>query len=189
MFIVIKKVYLQFKNKVMNNFSKGNNKVFQNIQKRKLYYPILREPEYYENLEIERARVKYRYAAKRWFGLKGFSLYENFLKQGIAVRYVNVDFLECECYAPDPEYDDCSIYFIITEDELERIVKGRRDLYDFLTSAGVTMVNFILMEMPEKLFHLCQYYDIIELLGLDDDIEAIPREELILKFKCDNKRK
>ena len=55
--------------------------------------------------------------------------------------------------------------------------------------AGVSLVNFILMEMPDKIYYLSQFYDFIELLGLDEDIEATPREEISIKIKNDNKRK
>ena len=178
----------KLKKRSMGDFSKGNDRIFKRMGHKDRGSSSLKNSDEYDPT-IERARVKYRYATKRWFGVKGWSVYESLMEFGVAVRYVNVDFLECECYAPDPEYDDCCIYFVITEDELERIVKGRRDLHDFLTMAGVTLVNFILMEMPDKIYYLSQFYDFIELLGLDEDIEATPREEISIKIKSDNKRK
>ena len=50
-------------------------------------------------------------------------------------------------------------------------------------------IFWILMEMPDKIYSLSQFYDFIELLGLDEDIEANPREEISNKIKSDNKRK
>ena len=47
----------------------------------------------------------------KWFGLKGLSAKDSLAQYGIAVRKMGVDY---ECYAPDPDEDDCSIYFTTT---------------------------------------------------------------------------
>ena len=37
--------------------------------------------------------------------------------------------------------------------------------------------------MPDNIFSLSQFYDFIELLGLDEDIEATPREEISIPLQ------
>ncbi len=56
----------------------------------------------------------------KWFGLKGMTAKESLEQYGIAARCLSVGG-EYECYAPDPDEEDCSIYFVTTESYLSLI--------------------------------------------------------------------
>lgn len=133
---------------------------------------------------------KMRYAhGYKWFGIDGLPAITSIRRFRIAVKCKNLTYFEYECYAPDPEYDDCCIHFSFMEDDLDKIIKHRADLVDFLASCSLSLVEFMLSEIEDKLLYISQFYDIIELLGLDEDTEAIFARDLIFHDeKCYNIR-
>ena len=121
-----------------------------------------------------------------WFGLDIFDAIESIEKFRIAALCLSLEDLKFKCYAPDPEYDDCCICFIATEEELEIAIKRSPQLRDFLAQAGTTLVDFSLAEITDKLFYLTNFFDIIELLGLgEEESEAILIEDVIEEIEED----
>ena len=114
-----------------------------------------------------------------WFGLCP-NVIDSVKQFRIAAKCVNLPEFRYQCYAPDPEYDDCCIYFEITDEIIEKLVKSSPQLKDFLLQSHITLVDFELMEITDKLHYLSNFFDIIDLLGLSvDESEAIPIDLVI----------
>lgn len=114
-----------------------------------------------------------------WFGLFGLTAKESLIEYGIAARCIDLEKYEFECYAPDPDEDDCSIYFITTEDYIEERLRKHRELSTFLIQNNLSMKQFRLMEITEMIYVTALHFDLIDLLGLDID-ETFIRTELSL---------
>ncbi len=127
------------------------------------------------------ARETVRYAhGYKWFGVANLNVEVSLDSFGIACKCINLEDFKYECYAPDPEFEDCCINFTTTEEYIEETLVRNDQLSDFLVKSGISMVDFKLIEITEKLYYLCDYYDIIEFLGLGE-IDAIPKEDINLE--------
>ena len=123
-------------------------------------------------------RYSYDY---EWVGMELGDAYESLLEYGFAIKCLDLVELKWECYLPDPEYDDCSIHLIITEDEVNSLIRKSKDLLEFLSSFDITMMDFSSLEMVNKLMYVCDFFNIVELFDLrGKDAEAIPIDEIKL---------
>ncbi len=126
------------------------------------------------------ARQIVRYAhGYKWFGEEGMSAQESLENDGIACKCIDLEEFKYECYAPDPEFDDCCVHFITTEGYIEESLTKNENLADFLIKSRISMVEFKLMDIIYKLWYICRYYDIVEFLELGN-IDAIPIEDIVL---------
>ncbi len=114
----------------------------------------------------------------KWFGLCGTAM-DSIKKYGIAARCLDLEKFEYECYAPDPDEDDCSIYFITTEGYIEEKVRKHPQLSAFLIQQRLSIKEFFLMEITEKIYFVCQFFDIIELFGIKTE-ETFERNSIEL---------
>lgn len=105
----------------------------------------------------------------KWFGLYGLKAKDSLSQYGIAARCLDLEKFEYECYAPDPDEDDCSIYFITTEDYIEEHLQKSPQLSLFFKDTNVSLREFKLMEITDKLHLICNNFDIIKFLELDID--------------------
>ena len=115
----------------------------------------------------------------KWFGLYGLKAKDSLSQYGIAARCLDLEKFEYECYAPDPDEDDCSIYFITTEDYIEEHLQKSPQLFLFFKDTNVSLREFKLMEITDKLHLICNNFDIINFLELDID-ECFERDSIIL---------
>ncbi|WP_028907812.1 hypothetical protein [Xylanibacter ruminicola] len=104
----------------------------------------------------------------RWFGLKGFTAKESLLGYGIAAKCKNFKDFEYVCYAPDPDDDNFCIRFVISEIQLIQAVRAQKDLAEFLLEFGFFFDDFAQMIITNKLYYVCQRYDVIALLFLNN---------------------
>ncbi len=104
----------------------------------------------------------------RWFGLWGCSAKESILSYGIAAKCKNFKDFEYECYVPDPDDDEYCIKFIVSEIQLIQAVRAQKDLAEFLLEFGFFFEDFAKMNIAEKFYFVCQRYDVIALLFLND---------------------
>lgn len=114
----------------------------------------------------------------KWFGLWG-TAEDSLKKYGIAARCIDLERFEYECYAPDPDEDDCSIYFVTTEGYMEEKVRKSPLLSSFLIRLNISMKEFLLMEITDKVYAVCHFFDIIDLLDLQID-ETFERDSIEL---------
>lgn len=120
-----------------------------------------------------------------WYGRNGMTATESVSNYGIAVRCIpskgislkNSDY---DCYVPDPDDDDCCIRFRVSNDLLIQAVRSQIDLAYFLRDNGFFFSDFIAMDISDKLYYACNYYDVIPLLGLTDPLTYF-REDIQLK--------
>ena len=119
----------------------------------------------------------------KWFGLKGLSAKDSLAQYGIAVRKMGVDY---ECYAPDPDEDDCSIYFTTTGRYIDYYLQNSPQLAKFMYEKRITLNDFKLLGIPEKINLLCDFFNIIDLLELSVD-ETYERNTIVLDDTDDAK--
>lgn len=124
---------------------------------------------------------------KRWFGIKGYTVKESLHDFGICARVKDFDFLEYECYVPaDEEFEKFVVHCVLTEDHVNETIKNRSDLTDFLKFTGISFMDFTLhMEITTKLYYMAKFYDICEILGIEND-EAIHVDDLKLSYAIKN---
>lgn len=132
---------------------------------------------YLDNLPDKVVRYAYDY---KWFGVFGLTAKESLKEYGIAARCINLEKFEYECYAPDPDEEDCSIYFITTEGDIEEQLRKHRGLSTFLLQHNLYWKQFLLMDITEKIYVTSLHFDLIDLLGLDVD-ETFVRSEIELE--------
>lgn len=120
----------------------------------------------------------------KWFGIKNQIAEKSLFQYGIAARCLDLEKFEYECYAPDPDEDNCSIYFITTEDYIEEHLEESSQLPSFTKETNVSLREFKLMEITDKLLLICDYFDVIDFLELDID-ECIETDSIILDNKND----
>lgn len=112
----------------------------------------------------------------KWFGLKGLNAKDSLAQYGIAARYLGGEY---ECYAPDPEEDDCSIYFKTTGVYIDYFLQNSPQLAKFMYEKRITLNDFKLLGIPEKIHLLCDFFNIIDLLELNID-ECYERDTIEL---------
>lgn len=112
----------------------------------------------------------------KWFGLKGLNAKDSLAQYGIAARSIGAEY---ECYAPDPDEEDCSIYFVTAEYDIVEHLQNSSQLAKFIYEKGVTLSDFKLLEITEKLYLLCDFFNIIDFLELNID-ECYEREMIDL---------
>ena len=112
----------------------------------------------------------------KWYGLKGLSAEDSLAQYGIAVRKMGSEY---ECYAPDPDEDDCSIYFKTTGVYIDYYLQSSPQLAKFMYEKRITLNDFKLLGIPEKIHLLCDFYNIIDLLELNVD-ETYERNRIVL---------
>ena len=112
----------------------------------------------------------------RWFGLRGFSAKESILEFGIAAKCKNFKDFDYECYAPDPDDDEYCIRFIVSEIQLIQAVRAQKDLAEFLLEFGFFFEDFAQMNIVEKFYYVCQRYDVIALLFLNNPSKYLRTE-------------
>lgn len=115
----------------------------------------------------------------KWFGLNGLKAMDSLVQYGIAARCLNVEMLEFECYAPDPDEEDCSIYFVTTEGYIEERLQNSPQLSKFMFEKRVTLRDFMKLQITEQLHLLCAFFNIIDFLELNID-ECYERDMIIL---------
>lgn len=115
----------------------------------------------------------------KWFGLYGLKAKESLSQYGIAARCLDLEKFEYECYAPDPDEDDCSIYFITTEEYIEEHLQKSPQLASFVIDTNVSLREFKLMDITDKLLLICNTFDVIKFLELDID-ECYERDSIEL---------
>ena len=91
-----------------------------------------------------------------WFGLKGLSAKDSLAQYGIAVRKMGFEY---ECYAPDPDEDDCSIYFKTTGGYIDYYLQNSPQLAKFMYENRITLNDFKLLQIPEKIHLLCDFFN------------------------------
>ena len=102
----------------------------------------------------------------KWFGLKGLNAKDSLAQYGIAARYLGGEY---ECYAPDPDENDCSIYFKTTGGYIDYFLQNSPQLAKFMYEKRITLNDFKLLGIPEKIHLLCDFFNIIDLLELNVD--------------------
>ena len=102
----------------------------------------------------------------KWLGLKGLSAKDSLAQYGIAARYLGGEY---ECYAPDPDENDCSIYFKTTGGYIDYFLQNSPQLAKFMYEKRITLNDFKLLGIPEKIHLLCDFFNIIDLLELNVD--------------------
>lgn len=115
----------------------------------------------------------------KWFGLKGLNAKDSLAQYGIAARCLNVENFEYECYAPDPEEENCSFYFVTTEGYIEEHLQNSKQLAKFMLKKSVSLSEFKLLDITEKIHLLCDFCNIIDFLELSID-ESYERDRIVL---------
>ena len=115
----------------------------------------------------------------KWFGLYGYDAKSSIRDFGIAVKCKRFEDFEYDCYAPDPDDEDYCIRFVVSEIQIIQAVRAQKDLAEFLLEKGFFFEDFAKMNIAEKLFHICQRYDLLALLSLNNPPTYL-REEIKL---------
>lgn len=124
----------------------------------------------------------------KWFGLNGLNAKESLAQYGIAARYMGCEY---ECYVPDPDEEDCSIYFVTTEGYIEERLQNCAQLAKFMFEKRITLRDFMKLQITEQLHLLCDFFNIIDFLELNID-ECYERDMIVLNdtpftdIDCDN---
>lgn len=132
-------------------------------------------------------RSAHRY---KWFGANGEDYMTSLEEYGIAAKCIDLYFGEYRCYIPVEVdgYDEDYLAEIETTDEtIISTLTKRIDLIQFLEYKDISLRDFKLLEITDKLLLLCDYYDIYDFLGLDDDI--FEKSEIILQLQAEMTKK
>lgn len=112
-----------------------------------------------------------------WYGREGMSASDSIAKYGIAVRCLKLSGYIYDCYAPDPDDEDCCIRFKVGKDELVTAVASQTDVANFLLESGFMFAEFANKDIADILYIICLRYDIMALLSIDDPPTYL-REEI-----------
>ena len=126
----------------------------------------------------------------KWFGVNGMDYMISLKKYGIVAKCVNLYFGDYICYVPVEidDYDgECLAEIKATDDSIVSALTIRHDLVFFLEYEDISLRDFKLLEITDKLFYLCDYYDIYDFLGLDEDL--CDKNDVILKLQASMSRK
>lgn len=132
-------------------------------------------------------RSAHRY---KWFGANGADYMTSLEEYGIAAKCIDLYFGEYRCYIPVEVdgYDEVCLAEIETTDEMIiSTLTKRMDLIQFLEYKDISLRDFKLLEITDKLLFLCDYYDIYDFLGLDDDI--FEKSDIILQLQAEMTKK
>lgn len=132
-------------------------------------------------------RSAHRY---KWFGANGEDYMTSLEEYGIAAKCIDLYFGEYRCYIPVEVdgYDEDYLAEIETTDEtIISTLTKRIDLIQFLEYKDISLRDFKLLEITDKLLLLCDYYDIYDFLGLDDDI--FEKSDIILQLQAEMTKK
>lgn len=120
-----------------------------------------------------------------WLGHDGLPAMESISLHRVAARFTGSSALYYDCYVPDPDDEGCCMHIVVAEPDLIRAFRTKPDFLSVSEKLGVSLLQFKKWPMVEKLFYLCQHYDIIDLLRLEDIFEEIPEgvpvEEIVLE--------
>lgn len=103
-----------------------------------------------------------------WYGREGLSPKDSIIKYGIAAKCLIPSEKKYDCYAPDPDDDNCCIRITVCVDELIQVARSQSDVVDFLKDNGFMFAEFVNMDITDMLYYICQRYDIIAALYLED---------------------
>lgn len=132
-------------------------------------------------------RSAHRY---KWFGANGMDCMTSLKKYGIAAKCINLYFGEYRCYIPveiEDYGEECLAEIEITDDIVISTLTKRKDLIKFLECKDLSLRDFKLLEITDKLLYLCDYYDIYDFLGLDDDLYE--KSEIIVQLQAEMSKK
>lgn len=121
----------------------------------------------------------------KWFGVNGVDYMISLKKYGIVAKCINLFFGDYICYVPVEidDYDgDCLAEIETSDDDIVSTLSKRQDLMAFLEYKDISLRDFKLLEITDKLFYLCDYYDIYDFLGLDE--ELYEKNDVILKLQA-----
>ena len=125
-----------------------------------------------------RSVIRYSHNYK-WFGFCK-KLEDSIKIYRIAAKCIDLEELRYQCYAPDPDYDDCCVYFETTEEDIEKKQKKHPQLRNFIVESGISLVDFLFMEIIDKIYYLSEYFDLVEFMGLKgEEGDAIPIDDVI----------
>lgn len=116
-----------------------------------------------------------------WYGRDGLSPKESILKYGIAAKCLHSKGValkesEYDCYVPDPDDEDCCIRFRVSNDLLVRAVRSQTNLAEFLQYNNFLFKEFKDMDITDKFYYVCEYYDVMAILNLVDPLTYLKEE-------------
>ena len=160
---------------VLYNFERENNKYDPDIAYRK---PIVSD-------RISRSSHRYK-----WFGVNGMDCLDSFRKYGIVAKCLDLYFGEYKCYVPVETDENNGLLYAAIETSDDLIISyllRRKDLKDFLISEDISLRDFKLMEITDKLHYLCNFYDIYDFLELDEDLYE--KNDIVLELQAAKSKK
>lgn len=167
--------FIAFSYNELDNIERNNNKYDPD----EMYHrPIVSDKVY---------RSAHRY---KWFGVNGIDYKLSFYKYGIVAICTNLYFGEYKCYVPvevDEYEGDCVAEIETSDDMLVDILRKRTDLINFLEHEDISLRDFKLLEITNKLYYLCDYYDIYDFLGLDEELYY--KEDVALTLQASMSKK
>ena len=116
----------------------------------------------------------------KWYGIGCCDVYDSIQKYRMAFKIAERADNEFDCYLPDPDYDDCCIKVRVNEIALKQQLRNQPDIYNFCRELGVFVNELFMMPIEEKMPLICEHYDIIALLQLNEYPEPIPIADIYI---------
>lgn len=133
------------------------------------------------------SRSAHRY---KWFGANGKDFLSSLKEYGIVAKCLNLYFGEYICYVPvetDDNDEECLAEVETSDDSIISILTGRKDLVNFLEYEDFSLRDFKLLEITDKLYYICDYYDIYDFLGLNG--ELYEKNDIVVKLHAEMSQK
>jgi hypothetical protein len=135
-------------------------------------------------------RSAHRY---KWFGVNGMDYILSFKKYGIIAKCIDLFFGEYVCYVPVELEESNEIYYALvktSDDIINSTLTKRRDLIDFLEKEDISLRDFKLLEITDKLYCLFDYYDLYELYDfLDLDTDLYDKDDVLIELQAEMSNK
>jgi hypothetical protein len=130
-------------------------------------------------------RSAHRY---KWFGVNGMDYIISFKKYGIIAKCTDLFFGEYICYVPVgfEESNEINYALVKTSDDIIiSTLTKRKDLIYFLEKEDISLRDFKLTEITDKLYCLCDFYDSYELCDfLDLDTDLYDKDDVLIELQA-----
>lgn len=158
----------------------GNQKVINEIPSYKGIKEVTKNNN--ENLFTQKTVNK-----NKWFGVKNEAAAESLYKYGICARIKDEELNEYDCFIPVEHFEDIkNVYRIdLDEEKIDTIVRNDSNIVSFLSNIHMSLSEFMLLPITDKLFHLCNYYDddFWDFFDLEGNIEWIINDILLSRIR------
>lgn len=130
-------------------------------------------------------RSAHRY---KWFGVNGMDYIVSFKKYGIIAKCIDLFFGEYICYVPVEFEESNGINYALvktSDDIITSTLTKRKDLINFLEKEDISLRDFKLKEITNKLYCLCDFYDSYELCDfLDLDTDLYDKDDVLIELQA-----